>query len=341
MGHTVTSPALSTLQIRIDHHSAVHLAAEAARTLARECGLPGSLPDRAAVVASELASNLDKHARDGAIYLQPLLSGQGLEILAVDRGPGIPDLDRALTDGYTTTATLGAGLGAIRRIATDFTIRSLTGTGTVACARLTSPGDRPKTPQDIGSACLAVDTEEHCGDARAIADTDTARTAIVVDGLGHGPRAAEAAQTALRAFRRAPDQPLPTLITALHRALRRTRGAAVGIMRLHQDHAQYCGIGNVRALVLSHDTVHHRLTGQPGVVGWDIPPPRQHVIPLSPGATAVLHSDGIDERWAHAPSPFLHQLPPALLAAAVVHNHRRSRDDATLLAARAQRHPHA
>lgn len=66
-----------TVQIPVDHHSAVQVAADRARTLARECGLPGALPDHAAVLASELATNIDKHARDGAIYLQPSPAGTG------------------------------------------------------------------------------------------------------------------------------------------------------------------------------------------------------------------------------------------------------------------------
>ncbi|MEV8566508.1 SpoIIE family protein phosphatase [Streptomyces sp. NPDC051322] len=325
---------VSTVQIRIDHRSAVHLAAAAARTLAQQCAMPGAMPEQAAVLASELASNLDKHASGGSLYLQPMLFGGGLEILAADHGPGMPDLRRALTDGYTTTATLGAGLGAVGRIATDFTIRTQLDTGTRACARLTTPGT-PHPGQDIGSMCLPVETEQDCGDACAAADTGGARTVIVVDGLGHGPRAAEAAQTALRVFHRAPDHPLAEILTTMHRALRHTRGAAVGALRLRPEQAEFCGIGNIRASVLSHHTAHHRLTGQPGVVGLNMPAPRTHRITLEPGATTVLHSDGIDERWTHSPSRFLLGLPPSLQALSLAHSYRRTRDDAGVLVAKA------
>ncbi|WP_328317323.1 SpoIIE family protein phosphatase [Streptomyces sp. NBC_00388] len=328
-----------TVQIRIDHYSAVELAASAARSLAEDCGLPGAMPEQAAVLASELASNLDKHARDGTLYLQPLLVGGGLEILAADSGPGILDPQRALADGYTTTATLGAGLGAVRRIATDFTFRSLVDTGTLACARLSVPGTEG-TGQGVGSLCLPVETEKDCGDACAGADTAGARTVAVIDGLGHGSPAAEAAQAALRVFHRGPDRPLPDILTGMHRALRHTRGAAVGIMRLRSGQAEYCGVGNVRAAVLSFEDVHHRLSGQPGVVGLTLPTPRTHRIALRPGATAVLHSDGIDERWTHAASPFLLRLPPGLLAVALAHDHRRIRDDACAVVAKAPGIPH-
>ncbi|MFD5102818.1 SpoIIE family protein phosphatase [Streptomyces albidochromogenes] len=321
-----------TALVRIDHYSAVHLAAATARSIAQESGLPGAMPDRAAVLASELASNLDKHAKDGALYIQSLPLGVGLEIQAADRGPGMPELQRCLTDGYTTTGTLGAGLGAVSRIASDFTIRTQVGVGTLVCARLALPGQPQHLCQGAGLVCLPAEGEADCGDAAALAEHDGVRTAIVIDGLGHGPHAAEAAQTALRAFDAAADRPLPGIITALHRALRHTRGAAVGLLRPRPDQAEYCGIGNVRALALSPDGVHHRLTGQPGVVGWKMPSPQSRMIPLTPGTTAVLHSDGINHQWAQAPSPFQLRLPPPLLATAVAHGHRSGRDDATVLA---------
>ncbi|OEJ28433.1 hypothetical protein AS594_32050 [Streptomyces agglomeratus] len=329
--------ALPTALVRIDHYSAVHLAAATARSVAQRCGLPGAMPDRAAVLASELASNLDKHAKDGALYIQPLPLGAGLEVLAADRGPGMPELGRCLADGYTTTGTLGAGLGAVSRIATEFTIRTRVGVGTLVGARLALPGQPQPVCRDAGLISLPADGEQDCGDAGAVVEDGERRTAMVVDGLGHGPRAADAAQVALRAFAAAPpDQPLSQLLAALHRALRHTRGAAVGLLRLYAAHAEYCGIGNVRALTVSPQGVHHRLTAQPGVVGWKMPAPWTHTIPLPTGTTAVLHSDGITPQWAQAPSPFLLRLPPPLLVTNVAHAHRSGRDDATVLAVKPQ-----
>ncbi|MFD3656473.1 SpoIIE family protein phosphatase [Streptomyces sp. NPDC058620] len=325
-----------TAFVRIDHHSAVQLAADVARSCAEQCRLPGAMPDQAAVIASELASNLAKHAKDGALYVQPFRLGAGLEILTADRGPGMSELQRCLTDGYTTTGTLGAGLGAVSRIATDLIIRTEAGVGTLVSARLALPG-QPYPGQDVGFLCLAAEGEQECGDTGAIVENDRIRTAIVVDGLGlgHGPQAAEVAQIALRAFHSAADQPLPQLMAVLHRALRHSRGAAVGILRLSTDQAQYCGIGNVRALAFSPRGVGHRLTGQPGIVGWKMPTPQTHSIPLTPHTAAVLHSDGINAIWAHSPSPSMLRLPPPLLTVALAHGHRSGRDDATVLAVRA------
>ncbi|MDG9702809.1 SpoIIE family protein phosphatase [Streptomyces sp. DH37] len=324
-----------TDEIRIDHESAIHVAASAARNRARECGLPGAMPDQAAVLASELASNVVKHAADGTVYVQPLPYGDGVEITAVDRGPGIRDLDRSLTDGYTTTGSLGAGLGAVRRIATEFTIRTQPGWGTLVGARLSVPDGRTPARYGTGSVCLPAQGEKHCGDACAVADTGDALTGLVVDGLGHGASAAEAARSALRSFRTAPERPLTDILTSLHRSLRHTRGAAAGVLRLYPDRAEYCGTGNIRAVVLSGGEVVHRMAGQPGIVGWNVPTPRPRTVPLGPGAAVVLHSDGIESRWSHSPPTFLLRLPPPLLAAALAHGHRRVRDDATVLTVQA------
>ncbi|MGW2993810.1 SpoIIE family protein phosphatase [Streptomyces sp. NPDC001193] len=325
-----------TTPVRIDHYSAVHLAAEIARSVATECRLPGAIPDQAAVVASELASNIDKHASDGVLYIQPMPLGGGLEILAVDHGPGMPELHLCLTDGYSTAKTLGAGLGAVKRIATAFMIDTRPGIGTLVCARLALPGFAQAARQDVGLVCLPAENEQQCGDAAAIMDTGDVRTGAIIDGLGHGPEAAEAAQTALRSFRTTVERPLPDIVTAMHRALRHTRGAAVGLVRLHAERAEYCGIGNVRMVALSPNAVHHRLTGQPGVVGWRMPAPHTHRLPLPREAAIVMHSDGIDLRWAHTPADFLLRLPIPMLAAAVAHRHRHVRDDAAVLAARPQ-----
>ncbi|WP_258053103.1 SpoIIE family protein phosphatase [Streptomyces sp. Ru73] len=323
-----------TTAIRIDHYSAVHMAAQAAGQLAERCGLSGALPHQAAVVASELGSNLAKHATDGALYLQELPAGGGMEVLAADRGPGMPELEQCLADGYSTTGTLGAGLGAVSRIATHFSIRSGSADGTLACARLCAPERRPACGDGVGAVCLPAEGEQESGDGCTVVDTEDFRTAIVVDGLGHGPAAAEAAQTALRAFRRVPEAPLPDVLTTVHRALRRTRGAAVGLLRLHEEHGEYCGVGNIRVLVLGPDGVHHRLTGRPGIAGLQLPAAsRVSDLPLGPDGIAVLHTDGINHRWSQAPPLFTLRLPPPLLAASLAHGHRITRDDATVLAA--------
>lgn len=317
-------------EIRIDHVSAVHVAARAAKWLAADLGLPAALPDRAAVVASELASNLDKHAERGTVYVHPLLQGTGVEITAVDHGPGMTDLQHCLADGNTTTGTLGVGLGAVRRMATEFVVTTAPD-GTLASARVRAP-DEVRGHLDVAHLVLPVPGEERSGDVAAIAETDDGGTLLLVDGLGHGPEAADAACAAERAFHRDPTRPLPELMTALHQALRHTRGAAVAALRLRSGAASFSGVGNITAAVLTNGHARH-LPSRPGVVGLRTDTPGRHDLAVPPGSTIVLHTDGVDSRWL-LESPTRATLPPPLLAAGLIRDHRHLRDDAGVLVAR-------
>ncbi|MEV0126083.1 SpoIIE family protein phosphatase [Streptomyces sp. NPDC050703] len=329
--------APETLHVPIDHHSAVQTAADRARELAQVCRMPGALPDRAAVLASELASNISKHARNGALFLQQSPMGRhaspdtALDIVAVDNGPGIPDIGLSLTDGFSTTRTMGAGLGAVRRIASDLTLRSAAGRGTFAHARLAAPGGA-KPLADIGGLCLPAEGEQTCGDAYAVVEGEGSMTGLVLDGLGHGPDAAAASRRAVRTFLARAGAPLPEVLDALHSALRHTRGAAAAAVRVGAGRAEYCGVGNIRVAALSPHGITQQLTGQAGIVGYHLPAPRSRYLDVSDCTTLVLHTDGIDHRWTRDPDPAELSLPPTLLAASLAHTHRRRRDDATVLA---------
>lgn len=318
--------------VPIDHVSAVHVAARTARTSALAVGLPPPMPDQAAVVASELASNINKHAWDGVVYVCPLLLGAGITITAVDRGPGMTDVDRCLTDGHTTTGTLGVGLGAVRRMTSDLAISS-TPEGTLVAARLRPPGEN-RAPE-LDHLVLPADGEDTCGDTVAAARTGDEMTLLVVDGLGHGAAATEAARFAERAFRREPAAPLPEVMIGIHRGIRHTRGAAVALLRVGAGLVSFCGIGNISTAVLTGTRTHHLLS-TPGVVGLRTERPAQQDVTAPPGSVVVAHSDGLDNRWLFGPP---RQLPARLLAPEIVRNHRRRHDDASVVIARVPEGP--
>ncbi|MBB5850735.1 ATP-binding protein [Amycolatopsis umgeniensis] len=323
---TTTAASLTRL-IHIDHISAVYAATRAAREVADEAGLPEVLAERSAVVASELASNLDKHAGGGAVFVQCSLAGPGVDIHAVDTGPGMADLDHWRVDGNSTTETLGTGLGAVGRLATEFRIRSAAGVGTVAAARILAPGHEVA---DLAHVRLPREGEERCGDALAVSAIPGVRTAALVDGLGHGPEASDAAEAAIAVFRRDPDRPLPEHLNAMHRTLRQTRGAAVALARLSESGLEFCGVGNISGLVLTPG--HTRpLLSIPGVVGFTLPSVRVRTLPLTGHELLVLHTDGIRAAW-RGPAA-LGPLPATtLFAADLAHRHRDLRDDAALIA---------
>src|ERR1700689_4557822 len=93
---------------------------------------------RIAIVATELATNIVRHAGSGELLMQVVDDGIApeLEVLAVDQGPGMRDLDACMRDGYSTGGTAGQGLGAVSRLADTFDAYTVEGKGTVVLARV-------------------------------------------------------------------------------------------------------------------------------------------------------------------------------------------------------------
>src|SRR5215469_17876446 len=103
--------------VPIADRSCVAEARRLAADLASRQNLDATDVGRVAVVATELCSNLLKHAGSGEIAITPFDDGdgRGVELLALDQGPGIADIKKSLADGHSTAGTSGTGLGAIRR----------------------------------------------------------------------------------------------------------------------------------------------------------------------------------------------------------------------------------
>ncbi|HKR80368.1 MAG TPA: anti-sigma regulatory factor [Nitrospira sp.] len=110
-----------------------------ARQLVRDCAIfQGlSLVDQTKLVtaASELARNTMIHGGGGEMRLQALNDGprRGVKVMFIDEGPGIPDLELAMKDGYTTKGGLGLGLSGSKRLVNEFEIDSKPGKGTTVC----------------------------------------------------------------------------------------------------------------------------------------------------------------------------------------------------------------
>ena len=119
-------------RLEIRASSDVVLVRQAVRRWATELGF--SLVDQTKIVtaASELARNTLDHGGGGTVRLERLDEGprRGLRLTFEDQGPGIPDIDRALTDGYTSAGGMGMGLGGSRRLVNEFEIASRAGEGT-------------------------------------------------------------------------------------------------------------------------------------------------------------------------------------------------------------------
>ena len=304
--------------------------------LAGEAGLDETRAGDAALIATELASNVLKHAQRGGAVIGFARDGErrGIAIAAWDRGPGM-DLEACLRDGVSTAGTLGAGLGAALRLATRFDAYTRPGGGSVVTATVLPAGPREPGPFAIGGICVPYPGLEVAGDAwDAHVDGDVA-TLVACDGLGHGDGAAAAAAAVIAAFRAAPDAPLAAILDRAHRAARATRGAAATVVRidLARRELAVAGIGNVAAW-LAGDTVKQLVT-QHGTLGQIAPGQiREERHGFAPGALLVLCSDGIRSRWNLDDHPGLACRDPVTIATALWRDLARGRDDASLAVVR-------
>ena len=316
--------------IRVDDVSAIGACRSAAGIMAAAIGFPAARADRLALAVTEAASNLHKHAVDGAMLIRlgrgP--AGPGIEMVTIDAGPGVRDIRAAMRDGHSTAGSLGIGLGAIRRLADACEFYSASGHPSVLMARFLAE------PRPIKVECAgmirSITGESECGDAFAAVRVGDVLTGVLCDGLGHGTLAARAADEAVRAVLDDPASAPAALVERVHRRLSATRGGAVSVVQVTGDSVRFAGLGNVAGWIIT-DAGRSGLVSVPGIAGHQARSIRVFEYELPPGGVVVLHSDGLTSKWDIRALPRLAASDPlviagALLAAAGVH-----RDDAGIL----------
>ncbi|MDY0748610.1 ATP-binding SpoIIE family protein phosphatase [Paucibacter sp. R3-3] len=323
------------LQIAVHEQSQVGEARRAAGRVALRLGFDETLTGRVALVVTELASNLARHARGGRMLIGEAADG-ALELLSLDDGPGMASLDTCLRDGYSTAGTPGTGLGAARRLADVFSAYSVVGKGTVIYARLGGTGGVMPTCFRYAGIGLAAPGEQVSGDGWRVR-VDEARVAVfVVDGLGHGPQAAEASDAALQVFAAAPVDASPSqTLERAHAAMRATRGAAgaLAVLDANAGALRYAGAGNITGRLMNA-LEDRTLLSQHGTLGLQIRKPQDMEYAWPEHGLLVMHSDGIVTRWNLDDAPGLLQCEPAVLAGWLLLMHVRGRDDATVVVLR-------
>ena len=307
-----------------------------AREFARQAGGNDVQLGRIAIVAAEMATNIVKHTGGvgGMIVVDRFCDaqGSGIELLAIDKGPGMSDVGVSLADGHSTAGSPGTGLGAISRQADQFAVYSRSGAGAVISARfvLTPPGDAATQP-DIGVLRDTYPGETVCGDGWAFTVGAHGPTLLVVDGSGHGPLAAQAADTATRIFREYATEDCVALVERLHRGLVPTRGAALAVARIDTSDkvVRFVGVGNITGALLNGAEA-RQMVSHNGTAGHIAPRIREFTYPFTTSPCVILHSDGLTNRWRIADYPGLAACHPSLIAGVLFRDFRRGRDDATV-----------
>lgn len=330
------SPLRRQLNVPVSEPSQVGQVRRAAAALAASMDLDENERGKLAIVATEIAGNIIKHAGRGEVLLRALVGDPpGVEMLALDAGPGMPDLARCLQDGYSTAGSPGTGMGAIRRLSTQSDIYTAPERGTVLMTRNWARGFVPPREHQLGAVCLALRGEPVPGDAWCVDAGERRLLATVVDGLGHGPAAAVAAEEAMRQFHAHRLESPERIMQAAHEALHSTRGATMAVAELHPREGvlNYIGIGNISAAMVSGPNS-RSMVSLNGTVGHSVRKLQSFSYPLPPGGLLVMHSDGLATRWNLADYPGLLARHPAVIAGVLYRDFSRQKDDVTVLAVR-------
>jgi anti-sigma regulatory factor (Ser/Thr protein kinase) len=326
------------LSVPVVEASQVGDARRAATRLAHDAGFSDVRCAEVAIVATELATNLSRYGQDGRLLLQRVTVGGRplVEVVAIDRGPGVADIQRCLQDGFSSGGTAGTGLGAVRRLSATFDIHSTSGAGTAVLSRVAGEETEPGGGRfEWAAISTPAANEQVCGDAWCIVERDDALAVMVADGLGHGPLAAEAALLAAVAFEAHAFGDLVAFFDRAHRELVSSRGAAVAAGQIMASGTvRYAGIGNISGSIVS-STDSRGMVSHNGIVG--LHGRRAHMLEYRcpAGALLIMHSDGVSSRWALTDSDDgLMARHPAIVAAVIHRDYTRGRDDATVIVVR-------
>jgi anti-sigma regulatory factor (Ser/Thr protein kinase) len=324
------------LSVPVQDQSQVAEARRRTAAVAERFGLRDADAGRVALVATELATNLLKHASGGEILAGTYEdnTGSGVEVLALDRGPGMSNVAVCIADGYSTAGTAGRGIGAVVRQSNSFDIATWPGVGTAVLARFAAapPSREPAAPAAAwGAVSIAKPGEEVCGDGWSVSNGNPGRSLFVADGLGHGPEASQAAVEAIRLFNRFNGHQVGTLLDYIHGGLRATRGAAISVARFDPAARKvvYSGIGNI-AGVLAVDGNLRRMVSMAGTAGYNARKIQAFDYPFDTGLV-IMHSDGLSSSWTLDKYPGLATFHPTLIAAILYRDLSRHRDDSTVL----------
>ena len=196
-----------------------------------------------------------------------------------------------------------------------------------------------KSAVELGVACATLPGQSECGD-RYVYETFTGGALLaLVDGIGHGPEAALAADTACAVLKTHADEPVIALAERCHGELRFTRGVVMSLAAfdLRHDLLTWLGIGNVQGII--------RRFGQPdgeaeellllraGMVGSELPSLRASVLPVVPGDMLVLATDGVRSGFA---ARITSRDTPMTAAQSILDRYKKGTDDALVLVARYQ-----
>lgn len=337
--HSVASNhSMVSAHIVLKDLSSVGEARRAGLGLAATLGMSELKSGELAILITEAARNAVIHGSGGQLVISAIpngLSEKKIDVVTLDQGPGIKDVSQAFQDGYSTAGTPGTGLGAIRRMAVAFDLFS-NPKGTALLAQVREADESSissgKNVLEIGGMAVPIAGEIACGDAIVTAQASNRTMIMVVDGLGHGIEAANAAKEAVRIFQsRVGDTPAD-ILGRVHDALKKTRGAAAAIAEIRplSGILNYAGVGNISGVVMSSKG-NRSLVSHNGTLGHILTRVQEFKVDWPADGILIMHSDGLQSRWDLAGYPGILARAPAVIAGVLLRDFRRQRDDSSVV----------
>ena len=339
--------------IPISEFHDVSIAIRKISKLAEKLGFSEKDLSEISIVVSELANNLIKHeAIEGKIMYSLIEEGteKYIQIISEDKGPGITNVETVMEDGFSTSGTLGIGLGAIKRLMSDFRINSnindvktvrnnnnwsQIGTKIITKKYLSQredTADRAHSKIKFGIFSRSKYGEKYNGDTYFLKRFEDKTIAAVIDGLGHGQAASEASTIARLYLVENYKKPFDVIINGLHARLKGTRGVVMSIALIDDKKGElkYVGIGNVLTRIFNSHTI-IRPVNYSGSLGYTLRNFRVFQYPWIKGNIIIMTSDGISERYDTNKVPNFLKKHPIIIANTILKEYGKAHDDATVL----------
>ena len=324
------------LRLPIDDESSVGEARRLICAMCRALKFTEILINKVAIIVNELGTNITKHTVGGEIFVRAIECRDitGIEILALDKGPGIKNLNLAMKDGYSTKNTLGGGLGAIKRLSSQFDIYT-NPKGTAILSRVwldKLPKNIPERNFEFGIISFPKDGEDVNGDGFYIEQEKGRTVILVVDGIGHGLYAAEAAFEAIRIFKKNWKGKPGKIVEEIHKGLNHTRGAVAAVAEINCEKKEviYCGTGNIVAASVSYNG-RKNMVSLDGTLGGEVRKIQEFKYSWENDFLFVIHTDGVSSRWdlnSYIGLEFKH---PSIIAGIIFRDFEKKLDDATII----------
>ena len=292
------------------------------------------------IIVSELASNLVKHTAGGELVYRVFHEKDKpvFEILSIDNGPGMNDVSRFIKDGFSTSNTLGQGIGSINRLSNFSQIYSKENWGTIFYVRCMENAGEKISPGPIVIRCFSIAKpgEMVSGDGCSVRVLNKKICIMVADGLGHGKHAKTATDVAIKCFQNSTDVTPSNLIKEMHEDLKKTRGvvATIAIMDTENEKVDLCGVGNINTRIYK-GIEHKNYVTHNGVIGMNLPSRLENsILDLEKYQQLIFCSDGIKTKWNLVQYTSILKYDPMILAAAIYKDQARHTDDMTIVTAK-------